>query len=338
LDGGIFLAVSGGLLRLLLTIYVDDILLIGEQKLIEETKENLTTRFKMHDLGEASHYLGMCIERDRANRVIYISQHAYIESVLAKYGFDRSAKHDTPLDTKRRLHKRTPSEPAADVGLYQSMMGSLMYAMIATRPDLAFAVGTLSRFSHDPSEEHLSALKRVMRYLNKTKHWKLRLGGKECELTAYADASFANDPDDFRSTTGYVILLGGAIDWRSRKQKSTAQSTADAEYYAFGAACMRLTELKHLLHEMQIVVRPVIYCDNEATIKSVKESIFRGTLSAPHIGTKFFLAADMVREGHVRMEYVASADMLADGLTKQLQRPVFLEFCARLGLRDWRDN
>jgi hypothetical protein len=130
------------------------------------------------------------------------------------------------------------------------MMGSLMYAMIATCPDLAFAVGTLSRFSHDPSEEHLSALKRVMRYLNKMKHWKLRLGGKECGLTAYADSSFANDPDDFRSTTGYVIFLGGAIDWRSRKQKYMAQSTADAEYYTFGAACMRLTELKHLLHEM----------------------------------------------------------------------------------------
>jgi hypothetical protein len=94
-----------------------------------------------------------------------------------------------------------------------------------------------------------------------------------------------------------MIFLGGAIYWKSRKQKSTAQSTADAEYYAFGAACMRLTELQHLLHEMQIVVRPVIFCDNEVTIKSVKESIFRGTLSAPHIGTISGSGADVDARG-----------------------------------------
>jgi hypothetical protein len=124
------------------------------------------------------------------------------------------------------------------------------------------------------------------------------------------------------------------VDWRSRKQKSVAQSTTDAEYYAFGHACIRLLEVSHLLHEMGMAENspPVLYGDNESCLKSLKNGIYRGTEGATHIGTKFFLAADQVRDGKVEVAYVPTAEMLADGFTKPLPKPAHQHFCRMIGL------
>jgi hypothetical protein len=125
--------------------------------------------------------------------------------------------------------------------------------MTATRPAIAYAIAVLTRYNHDPSNEHMVALEHVFRYLNSTKDWRLRfrgaLGGAlrgalegESALRCYVKSDYAGCPDDYKSTSGLVITFGEAVDWRSRKQKSTAQSTPDAEYYAFGVGCIRLTQ------------------------------------------------------------------------------------------------
>jgi hypothetical protein len=133
-----------------------------------------------------------------------------------------------------KLHKRKPDEEACDPTIHKSMIGSLMYAMTATWPDIADTIGVLSRYNHDSSNEHMVALKRVFRYLNGTKDWHLRFGGAlggeaEGALICYADSDYAECPDDYKSKSGLVITFGAAVDWRSRKQKSTAQSTTDPE-------------------------------------------------------------------------------------------------------------
>jgi hypothetical protein len=129
-----------------------------------------------------------------------------------------------------KFHKRKPDEEACNPTIYQSMIGSLMYPMTATRPDIAYAIGVLSRYNHDPSNEHMVALNRVFRYLNGRKDWRLRFGGAlggalgralggeaESALGWYVDSDYAGCLDDYISTSGLVITFGGAVNWRSRK-------------------------------------------------------------------------------------------------------------------------
>jgi len=243
---------------------------------------------------------------------------------------DESRPVATPMAMK--LHKRKPDEEACDPTIYQSMIGSLMYAMTATRPDIAYAIGVLSRYNHDPSNEHMVVLKRVFRYLNGTKNWRLHFGGEaEGAPRCYVDSDYAGCPDDYKSTSGLVITFGGAVDWRSRKQKATAQSTTDAEYYAFGVGCMRLTHVSHLLNELGIPTIPHVFADSQSLIASIKNRIYRRTAVA-HIATKYYFAADMARDGEIDLSYIPTAEMLADCFTKPLPKPAFLKQCAAMGM------
>jgi len=297
--------------------------------LIVDIKTQMQARFQMHDLGTVSFYLGMNIERNRNLCTIDIHQHAYIKMILEKFGMDKAKTVATPIAIK--LHKRTPDEEPCDQKLYQSMIGSLMYAIAATRPDIAFAIGVLSRYSHDPSKEHMVAVKRAFRYLNGTKHWKLRIGGESNNIFCYVDSDYAGDPDDYKSTSRLVVTFGGAVDWRSQKQKSTAQSTTDAEYYAFGVGCMRLTQIIHLMEELGIDCKPKILTDSQSMLASIKGRIYRGT-AVIRMATKYHLAADMVRDGEVEMEYISSDEMIADMFTKELLKPSLLKQCMSMGM------
>jgi len=170
-DGGLFVLNNKDqdIVVAAVVLYVDDLLIIPNEGLIGQIKDQVKKRFRMHDLGSVSFYLGMNIERNREHHTIDIHQHSYIRTILAKFRMDGSRPVATPMAMK--LHKRKPDEEACDPTIYQSMIGSLMYAMTATRPDIANAIGVLSRYNHEPSNEHMIALKRVFRYLNGTKDW-----------------------------------------------------------------------------------------------------------------------------------------------------------------------
>jgi hypothetical protein len=239
-------------------------------------------------------------------------------------------------------------EPCAKA-LYQSKRGRVMYWMTSTRPDICFTVGVLSRFSSDRVCSHMRAMDRLLRYLAGTKHSRLRLGGPRAksgpagiDVAACADAVYSSSRDGYRSISGYAMMYGdgGAIDWRSKKQKSTAQSTADAEYYPFGVACMRMFSRDHLYKELRgrqtdnsgdDGAKPRIYGGNESMVTSLRNRIYRGTEVA-HIETAFYLAADLVHEGRVHLIQVPTADMLGDGFTKPFALSAHRSFCARVGL------
>jgi len=218
-----------------------------------------------------------------------------------------------------------------------------MYAMTATRPDIAYAIGVLSWYNHDPSNEHMVALKRMFRYLNGTKDWCLHFGvalgealGEstlegESALRCYVDADYARCPDHYESTSGLVITFGGEVPCRSRKQKSTAQSTTDAESCAFGVGCIRLTQISHLLTEFSLPTIPHMFSDSQSLIGSIKNRIYHGTAVA-HIATKYYLAADMARDGEIDWNYVLTAEMLADCFTKPLPKPAFLKQSPAMGI------
>ena len=315
-------------------LYVDDLLIIANEGLIGQIKNQMKKRFQMHDLGSVCFYLGMNIERNREHHTIDIHQHSYIWTILAKFRMDESIPVATPMAMK--LHKRKPNEEAYDPTTYQSMIGRLMYAMTAIRPDIAYAIGVLSRYNHNPSNEQMIAFKRMFWYLDGTKDWRLPFGealGGEAEgaLRCYVDLDYAGCPDDDKSKSGLVFTFGGAVNLRSRRQKSTTQSTTDAEYYAFGVGCIRLTPISHLLNELGIPTIPHVFSDSQSLIASIKNRIYRGTAVA-HIATQYYLAADMATDGEIKLSYVPTAEMIADCFTKPLPKTAFLKQSAAMGM------
>ena len=208
------------------------------------------------------------------------------------------------------------SEPQADEQRYQQAIGSLSWLAGATRPDIAYSVSLLGRFSQNPGVTHWEGIKRVFRYMAGTRGLQLCLGRKpEAELgeafDGFVDADFAGD-SQFRSTTGYIFCLGiGAVAWHSKKQTITALSTADAEYIASAAAIQELLWFRQLLCRLlrtPVLPPTVLYNDNAAALASFFDDNYRPHSS--HIGVKYYR----------NMRYCATGEMVADGLTKELDR------------------
>jgi len=327
-DGGLFVLEDHSRVVAAVVLYIDDLLIIANEGVIGQIKDQMKKRFRMQDHGSVSFYLGMNIKRNREHHTIDIHQHSCIRTILGKFRMDDSRPVAMPMVLK--LHKRTPDEEACDPSIYQSMIASLRYAMSATRPDITYAIGVLRQYNHDPHNERMVAHKRLFWYLSGTKDWRLRFGG-EGELRSYVDSDYAGCPDDYESTCGLVITFGGAVDRGSRKEKSTAQSTTNAEYYAVGIGCMRLTQISHLLNELGIPTITHVFSDSQSLIGTINNRIYLGTAVA-HIATKYYLAADMARDGDIDLSYVPTAEMLADCFTQPLPKPAVMQQGAAMGM------
>ena len=224
---------------LIVLIYVDDLILLSsDMSVMQGLKQRLEGEFDMSDLGELHFFLNVEMERSRAHRTVTLHQGNYIEEVLERFGMADCKPIGTPLDAKAQLVKLSEEEYDQHLhemqGIpYKEVVGSLMYAMVATRPDLAFGVSMVSQFMSKPGPLHWAAVKRILRYLKGTLHFKLCLGGKDLRLKGYCDADWGGDQDTRRSTTGYVFFVGeGAISWNSKRQPTIALSTTEAEYMA----------------------------------------------------------------------------------------------------------
>ncbi|MBY3556005.1 hypothetical protein HGI15_21915, partial [Modestobacter lapidis] len=208
-----------GEMFVILTLYVDDMLLIGNStKMIRTVKDLLAKQFEMKDLGAANFILGMHIRRDRARRRLWLGQERYIEGILKKFNMTDCKPVGTPMSVGVKLSaEQSPQneeekEQMASIP-YASAVGSLMYAMVCTRPDIAQAVGVLSRYMSNPGKEHWIAVKRVFRYLRGTSNYALCFEGKgdgnTLEFMGSVDANWEGDLDNRRSTSGYVFNLLG---------------------------------------------------------------------------------------------------------------------------------
>ena len=180
--------------------------------------------FSMKDLGEASYILGIKIYRDRSRRLIGLSQSTYLDKVLKKFKMDQSKKGFLPVLQGVKLSQTQCPTTAEDrekmkVIPYASAIGSIMYAMLCTRPDVNLPVSLVGRYQCNPGKEHWTAVKNILKYLKRTKDMFLFYGGdKELVVNGYIDASFDTDPDDSKSQFRYVFLLnGGAVSWCSSK-------------------------------------------------------------------------------------------------------------------------
>jgi hypothetical protein len=223
---------------------VDDILLIANDiPMLEAVKTSLKKSFLMKDLGEAAYVLGIKIYRDRSNRLIGLSQGTYIDKILNRFNMQNSKKGFLPMSHDITLRKSqcpmTPDEQKKMSAIpYASAIGSIMYAMLCTRPDVSFALSVTSRYQSDFGEDHWIVVKGMLKYLRRTKDMFLIFGGEdELVVKGYNDASFQTDKDDSASQSGFVFCLnGGAVSWKSTKQDTVADLTIEAEYIAASEA------------------------------------------------------------------------------------------------------
>ncbi|MCQ7012854.1 hypothetical protein M9Y11_18445, partial [Clostridioides difficile] len=265
-----------------LVLYVDDILLIGNsKKVLSDVRVWLSKQFDMKDLGEAGHILGIKIIRDRRKRSLCLSQASYIDTILTRFNMQDSKKGFLPfrhgVHLSRDQSPKTSEEIEAMKTIpYASAVGSLMYAMLCTRPDICFAVGMVSRYQSNPGKAHWEAVKHILKYLRRTRDYVLVYRANELEPLGYTDSDFQSDRDQSKSTSGYVFTLGGgAIVWRSVKQKCVADSTMEAEYVAASEAAKEAVWLKNFLMDLDVIPSLpksiTLFCDNSGAVANSKE-------------------------------------------------------------------
>ena len=234
---------------------------------------------------------------------------------------------ETPVDVGTKLEKATSEEGSIDQQLYQSAVGSLMYLSVSTRPDIAFAVGSLARFSTKPTKVHWTALKRVFRYLRGTINLGILYSQKGLqECVGFSDADWAGDVNDRKSTSGYLFLIsGGAVTWKSRKQGCVAL------YIALSCAAQESMWLRQLLSDLGSSPRSptTIFEDNQSAIAMSKNPQFHGR--AKHIDIKHHFIRDQVNNGTVKLEYCPTEE-IADIFTKGLSHEQFRNLRTKVGV------
>lgn len=241
-----------------LLLYVDDMLLIAKDMTdIKKVKEMLCQEFDMKGLGPAKRILGMDIKRDRAGGVLKLSQSRYIKKILQVFRMEEAKSVSTPIGAQFKLVALEEGEQGSassdDEFPYANAVGSIMYAMVSTRPDLAFGVGLVSRFMSNPSREHWQAVQWILRYLVGAQDVGLvfKKNTDKFRVKGYSDSDFGGDLIRRRSTTGYVFMVGGNIvSWKSGLQQVVALSTTEAEYISLVEAIKEGLWLRGLTEEL----------------------------------------------------------------------------------------
>ncbi|KAG8497202.1 hypothetical protein CXB51_008577 [Gossypium anomalum] len=332
----VYKKVSGNTITFLV-LYVDDILIMGNDiPTLQSIKTWLGSCFSMKDLGEATYILGVKIYRDRSRRLLGLSQCTYIDKVLKRFNMEQSKRGFLPMRHGISLSKEMcPST-------YASAIGSIMYAMLCTRPDVSYALSMTSRYQVDPGEGHWTTVKNILKYLRRTKNTFLIYGGEEeLSVKGYTDASFQTDKDDSRSQSGFVFCLnGGAVSWKSSKQSTVADSTTEAEYIAASEAAKEAVWIKKFITKLGVVPSisdaVELRCDNNGAIAQVKEP--RSHQRSKHILRLYHLIREIIDRGDVEICRVPTDENIADPLTKPVTQQKHDCHTKSLGIRyisDW---
>lgn len=284
----------------------------------------------MSMFGEIKFFVGLQVHQLKHG--IFVTQSKYIKEILKTFGLEESKPVGTPMATGHKLSKNDDSAEVNQT-MYRSMIGKLQY-VVHSRPDIALSVGIVARFSANPKENHLMAVKRIMRYLKGTYDFGLYYKRNEkFELRAYTDADWGGNIDDRKSTSGGALFLGKRlVTWTSKKQTCTSQSTAEAEYVAAAINCTNIVWIKHLMKGMkEEITEPVIlYCDNTSAINISKNPVMHA--KTKHIAIKYHYVRELVEDKEVKMEYINTKEQIADIFTKPLPKDAFEYLRGKLGV------
>ena len=328
-----------------IAIYVDDLAIVGSFEHTAKLRDYLAAEFKMKDIGKIKTFLGVLVERNRAQRTISLSNKAYLEKILSKHGMVDCNSVSTPQQPGLHLKPLEKDDSGSYIGIedhdeYRSLVGSLLYASSPCRPDLAYAAGALARFMHAPGSEHWSAAKHCLRYIQRTKDYQLIFGPNkdstttDLRIVVYTDSDFGGDKPTRKSTTGCVSMLyGGAVTWQSQLQKTVALSTMEAEYVALASATQEALWLSKLMLDItgddQLPIP--IKCDNTAALILAKNP--ENHDRAKHIDTKYHMVRDEIENKRIALEYVESRRNIGDILTKPLTIQLHQYLTSMLGLK-----
>jgi len=303
----------------------------------------------MSDLGPARRFLGIEIEKKEDG--FCISQQAYIDTIIRRFGLLDAKPAKTPLDLQVDLNNPHCEDKSVDRKEYLTIVGSLMYAVLGSRPDIAFSVTALSRYNVQPLKMHLTAAKRVLRYLKATSnlciHYR-RLPHSELSAVGYTDSDWARNLKTRKSVGGCIFGLGytnrnqklvtsGLVHWQAKSQSVVALSTFEAEYIASSHATRESLWIRHILEEVAITMSiniskgPVpIGCDNQGAIKLIISGVVKQ--KSKHIDVKYHHVHDEQVKGTVSFQYVTSAANPADLLTKPLAAPRHMQLLQLIDL------
>ncbi|KAL5854358.1 hypothetical protein ACOSQ3_004176 [Xanthoceras sorbifolium] len=259
----------------MLIVYVDDIVLTRDfMEEMTTLKGLLAKEFEIKDLGTLKYFLSMEVARVKA--VIAVSQRKYVLDLLKETGMLGCKPPDTLMDATTKLGAKGDSK-TIDKGRYQRLVGKLIY-LSHTRPDIGFAVSSVSQFMNNPNEEHMKAIYLILRYLKKTPGKGLYFGkNNNRKIEVFADADWAGSPIDRRSTTGYCTYIwGNLVTWHSKKQSVVSRSSAEAEFTAMTHAVCEGMWLRRLLKELWFAADSIsMFCDNQAAIRIAKNPVHR---------------------------------------------------------------
>ena len=317
---------------MVVSLYVDDLIFTGNDvKMLKEFQHSMMAEFKMTDLGELHHFLG--IEVHQSEKGIFISQKSYAKEVLKKFMMVNANPVSTPCITGLKLSKEGEGK-LVNSTIFRSLVGKLMY-LTSTRPDIVYAVSLVSRFMEKPYSNHWEVAKRILRYVRGTIDYGIFYKANTLvDLIGYTDSDLAGSIDDSRSTSGYVFHLGsGAVSWSSKKQSVVVLSTTEAEYIAASYAGCQLIWLRGIFESLKQKQSKstILFCDNSSTISVTKDPVLHRRTK--HIRIRYHFLRELVNNGDVQVEYCKTEDQMADIFTKPLSGQVFKKNVERLGVQ-----
>lgn len=276
------------------------------------------------------YFLGINIIREN-NGCLKLSQKQCISNALHRFDMYNCKSIATPIEAGLKLEKELKDFTTKP---YRELVGSLMYIMLSTRPDLSYSINYFSRYQNCASDNHYNYLKRILRYLKSTLDYELNYVRNITApaLVGYADADWGNDPDR-RSITGYLFqVYGNTVSWVTRKQPVVSLSSTEAEYISLCNATTEAIWLKRLLFDLGIETSTItIYEDNQACISISKDPLYHKRIK--HIDIKYHFIREQIQNKVIEPVYLATAEQTADILTKGLSREKFTYFRNKIGIK-----
>ena len=310
-------------------VWVDDICICSDSESdLFSFKQVLSDRFRMKDLGKLKWFLG--IEFEYHNEGINMFQSNFISRVLDKFSMSESTPRSLPCDVHVNKFDFSESPLLDNSRIYREIVGSLIYIMTCSRPDLSYVITKLSQHMASPTEAHLNLARNVLRYLKGSINVKLcfRKSSEPLNLFGYCDSDWAGS-EDRKSLSGYCYRLcknGPLISWKTKKQNVVSLSSCEAEYTALTFVMQEGKFLSQLLADFYGREKTIfhLFVDNQGAINLGNNPVYHQR--SKHIDVKYHFVRHEIREKNVKLVYVPTNDNVADMFTKPVSRPKMIHF------------
>ena len=332
-DTSLFYFRQGGV-TIYFLVYVDDIIVVSSSTLaMDKLLVQLRDAFALKDLGPLHYFLGIEVTGCSSSGLL-LRQNKYVKELIHKAGLKHCKPASTPMATTEKLtrHVGDPLDSVAATR-YRSIVGGLQYLTL-TRPNIAFAVNKVCQYLHCPTTTHMTAVKRILRYISGSLDFGLKfVRSTSLLVTAFSDADWAGCSDDRKSTGGFAVFLGeNLISWHAKKQATVSRSSTEAEYKALANATAEVIWVQSLLDELGVYQSkvPILWCDNIGATYLSANPVFHARTK--HIEVDYHFVRERVAQKKLDIRIISSQDQVADGFTKPQTERRLHEFCNNLNV------